>query len=275
MKHFNSFNFKSWLVLCLLVLFSIGGNAQTARQRAGLEVMKTLHTYISTNYTQLGYDNLWPYFAQTDVRSNGEIWDIYSNISHFTYPTDQSSQVNSNEAVNYNREHSIPQSWFDSDEPMRSDLFHIYPVDAHLNSVRNNHPYGEVQTVLTASANNFSKYGTPTTECGAPVNVFEPNDEYKGDLARTYFYMVVRYSDKIGNWSGEVFGQPNKYDGYVGYPGMADWCIKMFLKWAKEDPVSQKEIDRNNAIFKVQGNRNPFIDCPGLERFIWSEYCEE
>ena len=92
--------------------------------------------------------------------------------------------------------------------------------------------------------------------------MFEPNDEYKGDLARTYFYMATAYEDKIANWSSDML-DGNRYSAY------ATWALNMLLRWAKEDPVSQKEIDRNEAVYKIQHNRNPFIDFPGLEQYVW------
>ncbi len=162
---------------------------------------------------------------------------------------------------------------------MKADLFQVYPVDGWVNGMRSDYPYGEVGSVSKTSANNYSKLGTPASTLGAPAGVtrvFEPADEYKGDLARTYFYMVVCYQDKLADWTGQVFGNavaPDTFNPeYPGYPGMADWAIKMFIKWSHDDPVSQKERDRNDAVYKLQGNRNPFIDCPGLERFIWADY---
>lgn len=259
-----------------LLLFAAAcftGMAQTHEKEVSLHLKATLHQLIKV-HKDLGYDNLWSCFQETDMRPDGKIWDIYSNISNFDYQS-HGEDVSAQEGGNYNREHSVPQSWFKSLSPMKADLFHVYPVDGHLNSLRNNHPYGEVSSITTPSANNFSVYGTPTAACGAPCNVFEPADEYKGDLARTYFYMALCYQDKLSDWTGEVFGPasaPDAYAGYAGYPGMAEWALRMFIRWSKDDPVSQKEIDRNNAIYKLQGNRNPFIDCPGLERYIWSEY---
>lgn len=260
------------ILLCCAILNSY---AQTAAQRASLSLKDVLHDLIS-QHTDLGYDNLWSAFATTDMRGDGCVWDIYSCVSNFALQQ-KGESVSATEGTNYNREHTVPQSWFNQESPMKADLFHVYPVDGKINSLRNNHPYGEVQNVTTASIDNFSKYGTPTAACGAPVNVFEPADEYKGDLARTYFYMVLCYQDKVGGWNGEVFGSavaPDQFPGFEGYPGMAEWALRMFIKWSKNDPVSEKERNRNNEVYKLQGNRNPFIDCPGLERYIWADYIE-
>lgn len=265
---------RHFLLFLTLLVFPIASVAQTPSQQAALQLKDLIHQLIS-NHKDLGYNALWDAYAYTDVREDGKIWDIYSNISNFSLQS-KGDNVSSMEGVNYNREHTVPQSWFHEHAPMKADLFQVFPVDGKINSLRNNHPYGEVQTVKSSSANNFSLYGTPTKECGAPVDVFEPADEYKGDLARVYFYMTVCYQEKLSGWEGEVFGPvaSDKFPQFDGYPGMADWALKMFIRWSKQDPVSQKERDRNEAVYKLQGNRNPFVDCPGLERIIWADYVE-
>lgn len=267
-------------ILLASAVLSITAQSQAQRQR--LEMKNILHELIS-QHKDLGYNNLWEAFATTDwhpstqEHPDGYIWDMYSNVvnANFQAKGDTNSPT---EGEIYNREHTVPQSWFNQESPMKADLFHVYPVDGKINSLRNDHPYGEVRSVTSGSNGNFSKYGPPTTECGAPVNVFEPADEYKGDLARTYFYMVVCYQDKLADWTGQVFGSavaPDAFNPeYPGYPGMAEWAIRMFIRWSHDDPVSDKERDRNNAVYELQGNRNPFIDCPGLERFLWEDYLE-
>jgi hypothetical protein len=90
--------------------------------------------------------------------------------------------------------------------------------------------------------------------------VFEPIDEFKGDLARTYFYMSVRYYNEDTGWPGS---------GMTTGSQLKTWALVMMLQWNSLDPVSQKEIDRNNAVYLFQGNRNPFIDHPGYAGIIW------
>lgn len=263
------------LALCCAPTATAQTSTASAEVESGIRLQDTLHDLIVV-HKDLGYDNLWTAFGVTDRRPDGKIYDIYSSISNFEFQA-KGESVSSSEGVNYNREHSVPQSWFGKASPMKADLFHVYPVDGHTNSLRNDHPYGEVGKVEKSTAGGFSRYGTPTKECGAPCPVFEPNDVYKGDLARTYFYMMTCYKDRSAGWTGEVFGKtsaPDTHTGYDNYPGMARWALRMFIRWSAEDPVSQKERDRNEAIYQLQGNRNPFIDSPGLERFIWSEYVE-
>lgn len=262
------------LITLIIALATITATAQSLEVRAGLNLKNILHVLIS-QHEDLGYDRLWDAYATTDVDAAGYIIDMYSNITRYT-PSSHGSNY-SVEGDCMNREHTVPRSWFSEHAPMKADLFHVYPVDGWVNGMRSDNPYGEVGTISKTSANGYSKLGTPSSTLGAPANVtkvFEPADEYKGDLARTYFYMVVCYQDKINQWSGPVFGQTDKYPDFQGYPGMVEWELRTLLRWSQQDPVSQKERDRNEAVYKLQGNRNPFIDCPGLERFIWSEYLE-
>lgn len=146
---------------------------------------------------------------------------------------------------------------------MYSDLFHLYPTDKRANTERGNNAYGEVGSAKWTSQNG-SKVGTAKSSLGYSGTVFEPIDEYKGDFARTYFYMVTCYEDKITSWSSPHLTN-NKY------PGLNSWSITMLLKWHRQDPVSQKETDRNNAVESYQRNRNPFIDYPELAEYIWGD----
>lgn len=259
--------------LTALAVFAWGAfcvNAQTLEQRASLNLQAILHELIKAPDVT-SYDGLKKAYETTDVRPNGTLWDIYSN--HTTYIPNTTQGNFSKEGDVYNREHTTPSSWFGGAPPMYSDLFNVYPSDGYINNRRSNYPYGEVAHPTYTSIDGC-KLG-PCVTPGYTGTVFEPMAEFKGDLARTYFYMVTCYSDKVGSWDKQVYGANDAFDGYVGYPGLQEWALKMFIRWAKEDPVSQKEIDRNNAVYKIQGNRNPFIDCPGLERFIWSDYVEQ
>ena len=228
------------------------------------------------------YKALWTHFRTTDVLSNGKVWDMYSNLREMEFGTDQAGNYKKEGDV-YNREHSMPNSWFGGKVmPMYTDLYHMYPTDGYVNSKRSNHPFGETNGESYKSANNFSKLGKCTFE-GYDGTVFEPNDEYKGDFARTYFYMVTCYEEKIVDWYTNYgvngSGETQKavlatFDGNK-YPGLSEWQLKMLMKWAKNDPVSEKETNRNNAVYDIQNNRNPFIDYPGLEEYIWGDKVDE
>jgi len=223
--------------------------------------LKTALFSIVGSHTELSYAGLWTAFQTTDKRADGKVWDIYSNITNYTFGANQCGNY-SLEGDCYNREHSFPKSWFNDATPMYTDLFHLYPSDGKVNGMRGNFPFGEVGSATYQSANSYSKLGSCSFP-GYTGTVFEPNDELKGDLARTYFYMVTAYEDRVSGWSSEHL------DG-SSYPALNAWSVALLLKWNAQDPVSQKEIDRNNAIYtNFQHNRNPFIDHPELSEYIW------
>ena len=230
--------------------------------------LKTALSDIINPHTQRTYKNLWTDFRTTDARPDGKVWDMYSNITNFTFGTDQAGSYKKEGDV-YNREHSFPKSWFGDDYPMYSDLFHLYPTDGYVNNQRGNFPFGETNGDKYKSAGGFSKLGS-CTYSGYSGTVFEPNDEYKGDFARTYFYMVTCYEDRLPNWYSSNAESRPTLDGNK-YPGLSSWQLSMLMKWAKNDPVSEKEINRNNAIYGIQHNRNPYIDYPGLEEYVWGD----
>lgn len=221
---------------------------------------------LNREFNSLSYSELWTAFYTTDCRPDGKVWDMYSNITNYTFGSDQDKGSHSSEGKVYNREHSFPKSWFGGDKkPMHTDLFHLYPTDGYVNERRGNLPFGEVGSTTYQSSGGFSKVGSCRAD-GYSGIVFEPADEYKGDFARTYFYMVTAYEDDLPGWPG-----CDMLDGST-YPAFETWAIHMLLRWHRSDPVSQKEIDRNNAVEKIQCNRNPFIDHPVLAEFIWGDY---
>ena len=238
---------------------------QKANGKKGAQ-LKTALCGIIYNRTKESYDGLLEAYKKSDVRSDGKIWDMYSNITSYN---PGNTGGNSKEGAGYNREHSFPASWFGDKNPMKSDLNHVYPTDAFINNMRSNMPFGETKNPTKTSANGFSKVG-PCSYPGYSGKVFEPNDEYKGDFARTYFYMVTCYEEKLSDWYKNNSSTPVTavLDGNA-YPGLKTWQLEMLMKWAKNDPVSEKEIARNNAVYEYQTNRNPFIDYPGLEEYIW------
>ena len=231
--------------------------------------LKTALCGIIYNRTERTYNDLWTDFRTTDARADGSVWDMYSNKRAMTFGTDQAGNYKQEGDV-YNREHSFPNSWFGGKNgtmPMYSDLNPLYPTDGWVNNKRAIFPFGETSNPTYKSANDFSKLG-PCSYPGYTGTVFEPNDEYKGDFARTYFYMVTCYEEKIADWYQKYPESQPTLDGNV-YPGLSSWQLVMLMKWAKNDPVSEKEINRNNAVYGIQKNRNPFIDYPGLEEYVW------
>jgi endonuclease I len=226
------------------------------------EELRTALSQIIDNHQVQNYSSLWFYFENTDVKENGKVWDMYSDNPfgaasyEYAFTADQCGTYNS-EGDCFNREHSFPQSWFNQSSPMDSDMFHIYPTDAWVNNQRGNLPYGTTSQPNWTSSNG-SKRG-PNNSQGYTGTVFEPIDEYKGDFARSYFYMLTRYKNYVVNWDspmleGDYFSQ---------------WARELLVDWDINDPVSQKEIDRNNAIYAIQGNRNPYIDRPEYGQWVW------
>ncbi len=253
-------------LLCLVLL--VWGQAPAdyysgAKGTSGKELKTALYQKISEHKVRK-YSQLWDDFEETDLRPDGRIWDVYSNVTSYLPLLGRAGSFKK-EGDCYNREHSFPKSWFgsDEDEDVYTDLFHIYPTDAYVNGKRANYPFGETNGEIYMSDGSFSKLGESTLD-GYEGIVFEPADEYKGDFARSYFYVATAYENRIASWSCDMLAGN-------AYPAYTDWAVAMLLRWAAEDPVSQKEIDRNNAIYGIQGNRNPYIDFPGLEQYVWGE----
>lgn len=267
--------------ICLLSLLPLLGTLAQGPNQSGTyyksadgkkgAALKTALCGIIYNRTERSYNDLWTDFQKTDKRADGKVWDMYSNSTNFVFGTHQDrGSGGKNEGEYYNREHSWPNSWFGGKvQPMYTDLFHMYPTDKLVNNKRSNYPFGETKGESYESNNGFSKLGSCTYP-GYTGTVFEPNDEYKGDFARTYFYMVTCYEEKLPDWYKNYAESKPTLDGKT-YPGLSSWQLSMLMKWAKNDPVSEKETNRNNAVYDIQKNRNPFIDYPGLEEYIWGD----
>lgn len=247
----------------------------------GRDIKNHLFNIVSKNTYSLGYDNVWSAFWKTDVRSDGTLWDVYGEY-HFKSSQKDNGTGGDQPGQKFNREHTVPQSWFYKEEPTRSDLWHVYPTDKKINNTRSDYLYGEVDDSV---ALNPTLVGTPsgdregnefgsidetyvTSGIKSGQTVFEPREEYKGDFARGYFMIATRYQNVIKNWDGG--GQINHFTKDT-YPSLSQYSINLFLKWAHDDPVSEKEIARNEAVYKIQHNRNPFIDVPVFADMIWGD----
>lgn len=250
-----------------------------------------LRDIITNGYTELTYTpGVWNAYQFTDIHRNDAntadvIWDMYSDVPngpdpyYFSYQVDQCGGGGyKKEGDCYNREHSTPQSWFNKRAPMVTDINHLFPTDGYVNNVRNNYPYGEVSSA-TETSKNGSKLGTGNN-FGYQGIVFEPINDYKGDVARASFYMATRYQNEIidSNWAlngtaNAVFlSDKDETDTAKRRLQIYDtWYLKTIFKWNNSDPVSKKEIDRNNAVYYKSGqnNRNPFIDHPEYVAKIW------
>ncbi len=248
------------------------GYYDNTQGKTGYELKTELHLIIAENHVAQPYGNIWSFFEEHDVKPDGTVWDIFSDCDfQFGHPDDGGNQDNgfggNIECEFFNREHSFPRSWFGGNlDPMYTDIIHIYPADKMVNNTRAAYMFANVDNP-TFTSQNGSKLG-PNVTPGLNATAFEMPDDLKGDLARTYFYMATRYEDQIANWVGN---NPNGDLLLNGTSDQAyhDWAIDLLYEWHVNDPVDQKEIDRNNAAFQFQGNRNPFVDNPDFVCAIW------
>jgi hypothetical protein len=167
---------------------------------------------------------------------NGKVTGVYTG-SVFSAP--KNKNYNPQEDIKAKRsfmncEHTWPQSFFEKLEPMRSDIWHLYPTDSAANGTRSSYPFGEVDDGIKWESN-----GSALGLSNDGRTVFEPRDQHKGNVARSMFYFSVIYNKPIDSAQEEVF-----------------------RKWHQLDPVDTQERERADRIERVQHNRNPFIDRP-------------
>jgi len=262
--------------ICLLISFESIASTNTVDRfygdlslLYGYELKTKLKEIISEPHQNRGYGALINVYFQSDADriydNDGSIVDIYSERPNeedsYTYSSRSQKCGNYNkESDCFNREHIFPQSVFKKKGFMKSDFFHIFPTDGHVNHTRDSHPFGEVSDPVWLSQNG-SKLGLSVTP-GYNGTVFEPIDEFKGDVARALLYFATRYEDKIAYWKHDMI---NGTSDQV----YSTWFIRLLLKWHKMDPVNEHEKYRNEIGHKYQGNRNPFIDYPDFATRIW------
>ena len=256
---------------CLVLLFLFAARAGIAQPPPGYydsaqgltgEALRAALSDIISPHSVLANSQLWAAFARTDRRPDGSVWDMYSDVpggsSPYVYQfvIDQCGVYDS-EGDCFNREHTFPVSWFNDAAPMSTDLHHIYPADAWVNQQRGSWPYGIV-TAPAWTSQNGGKRG-PCSLPGCSGTVFEPINAFKGDLARAHLYMLTRYMTESASWPGPVLNAGS----------WLPWVESILLAWHTQDPVSQKETARNDSVFVIQGNRNPYIDHPEWVQSIW------
>ncbi|MEF3078806.1 endonuclease [Winogradskyella poriferorum] len=280
---------KQFYTLIATLIFTTVGFAQIpagyydSATGTGYTLKTQLHNIID-NHNDQGYDAMDGFIASYDLDNYYEtgsntILDPYSEnpsgSDPYTFsPVSDECGNYSGEGDCYNKEHVIPQSVFSQNLPMRSDAHHLLPTDGRVNGFRSNYPFGVVDNSQLASQSGISNPTQNGSKLGGNLNsgysagysstVFEPIDEFKGDIARIYFYFVTRYEDQVSNWSSYAM-----FDGSSDKV-LDDPFLSILLTWHQNDPVSQKEIDRNNNIYyNHQGNRNPFVDHPEWVNAIW------
>ena len=230
-------------------------------------LIKNLKALVS-NRTAISYDGLFSAYADAEMREGTSyLYDYYSNTTKFS--VGKSCGSYNGEGDCYNREHSIPKSWWGGKpdkSSQGSDPFIVIPTDGYVNNRRGNYGLGIVGTATYSSNNGYSKLGSPKSgfNTGAPSPVFEPNDEVKGDLARNMLYAYICWS--TSNWTS---GHGSYYYGGSNN-GLTTFATNLLLKWHREDLPSEHEINRNNILARQYvHNRNPFIDVPDLAEKIW------
>ena len=258
---------KRILSLLLLTFFAVIAFAQKEYYtnidgvKGGADLKNALYNLIK-NHKKINYGSgeskTWGAFYTTDaVVENGKrrVLDMYSNEKR--YFGSKGSAVSG-----MNIEHSVPKSWWGGTQNNAyCDLHHLNPSDQNANSRKSNYPLGEI---TNPSWDNGVTFVGKANIDGSSQNAFEPCDEYKGDFARTYMYMFTCYQDFT--WKTTQMNYANST-----YPTLKPWAVKLLLKWHKQDPVSEKEVNRNNAVYAVQGNRNPFVDYPQLADYVWGD----
>ncbi len=274
-----------YILLCLIssVTFAqIPSNYyDSAEGLTGFDLKSQLSTIITNGHVDQGYAALYTAYqdthtdniAEAGYENDGTILLYYtenlSGTDPYTYTHGNNNCGNfSQESDCYNREHIVPQSAFDSANPMRTDVHHVIPSDGFVNGQRGSLPFGDVATASWTSLNG-SKRGTSDVP-GYSGNVFEPLDEFKGDIARAILYFVTRYENNVDN-----------YDSFPMFNGtenqaLEDWAVDLLLDWHYNvDPVDQRERDRNDASYNFQGNANPFVDHPEYVNLIWNPTQDE
>lgn len=267
---------KKFTTLLLGFMFSLALAQAPAGYYNGTEgltgaALKTkLSAIITAGHKDNGYDGLYNGYPTTDsdhfYENDGTVLDMYSENPTGTDPYTYRHGIKkcgnySVEGDCYNREHIVPQSFFNQQSPMRGDIHFVRPTDGKVNGMRSNYPFGAVNSPSFTSKNG-TKVG-PSSSPGYGGTVAEPIDEFKGDIARMVFYFVTRYESRLSSFStGNMLGGSP-------YPGLQAWEKDVLLAWSIQDPVSPTEIERNNASYVFQKNRNPFIDHPEWVQLIW------
>lgn len=258
---------RRFFIQIMMLLFATTAIAQAEYYTSidgtkGGAALKTALYNLIKNHQQISYgsgtSSTWGAFYTTDaVIENGQrrVLDMYSNEKR--YFGSKGSAVSG-----MNIEHSVAKSWWGGGKNNAyCDLHHLNPSDQNANSRKSNYPLGELTSV---SWDNGVTFVGKANIDGSSQNAYEPCDEYKGDFARTFMYMFTCYQDLT--WEYTWMNYENST-----YPTLKPWAVELLLKWHKQDPVSEKEVNRNNAVYAVQGNRNPYIDYPQLADYVWGD----
>ena len=255
---------KYFFLACLVCTQCVlAQSIRTVQGLSGAELKTALYHAIQPDlvlkYGGKGEGYTWAGFTKTDVMPNGSVRDRYSN-KHYLFN-------GYNAVAGMNIEHSFANSWWGHTvNNAYCDLHHLYPSDAYANQRKSNNPIGVVDG--TASFDNgVTKVGRSSSyRADSLITAWEPADRWKGDFARTYFYMATCYENLADVWQtkeGLIMLQNNTY------PTLRPWVTTLLREWNANDPVDDIEVERNSMVQDIQGNRNPFIDYPELCEYIW------
>lgn len=209
------------------------------------------------DYGKDSENKTWYGFYRTDRMSNDQVRDRYSNDTRYFNPSSPYAAVSG-----MNIEHSLANSWWGGTKNQAyKDIHHLMPCETKINNAKGNFGMGKVTS--TKTNNGCTKVGTGPGAGGESIQMWEPDDKWKGDFARVYFYMVTCYSNLT--WKSEGLNSLTNTD----WPTLQPWAYELYLQWDKEDPIDDIERTRNEVVYQIQGNRNPFIDIPGLAEYIW------
>ena len=260
------------LFLLIVLCSSLLAQEQYYRKAEGLrgtQLKEALHDLIQPSYVLAyggGVGKTWTGFWYTDQMENMQVRDRYSNVVRYLNP-DMSA------VSNMNIEHIWANSWWGHvKNNAYCDLFNLYPADATANGRKSNNPIGIVDGTVSYT-NGVTKVGKSSSyRADSLITAWEPADQWKGDFARTYFYMATCYSHMTSLWTtteGLLTVDPNS-------PLlMRPWVYNLMLEWAEADPLDEIEQQRCDAIYEIQGNRNPFVDYPELCYYIWGNKSDE
>lgn len=285
---------KLYFLLCLnvslTVLAQAPANYYNSATSTGYQLKSQLKSIIRSGHIDRGYNSLWSIYQNPGYRdayyeNNNTILDIYSenpfgtDSYEYTPGNNQCGDYNS-EGDCYNREHLVPQSYFEnylSGNPMKNDPHHVVPTDGWVNGIRGNLPFGVVD-IANYTSSNGSKRGSNLDSgysVGFTGTVFEPINEFKGDVARSLLYFATRYEDYMDNFYATASTSSQAKAMFDGSTDKVfnDTFLNILISWHLADPVSAKEIAINNVVYAYQGNRNPFVDNPDYACLIWSSTC--
>jgi len=252
----ESMTLRLTFIICILSFFHVQALAQYPETIHNEDLRSWLKTNLYDNsFNDLGYNTAREEMYSFTDEVNGKIYCIYTDFQMDSEVTTYPNPINA--------EHIVPQSFYSGVSPMKSDIHNIRPSHQSVNSARSNYDFGEVtdNQAQWYGLNGLGDYVSLPNEPGVSNNysegingLFEPQEDRKGDVARQVFYFYTEYPTQAGLISE-----------------LAD--LNLLYQWHLQDPADSFEVQRNDRIEAVQGNRNPYIDYQELvyDAWLWEE----